>query len=152
MPTKKVKKPVAPDIKGLLERLETLQSENERLEKALFKANEEVGKSRRDVESIREMQPPKLSPTRLKSAVDAVLFSLLMDAKAALMTSQSPTAADVALRIAQLETNIGPVTLVETVLIQKAKAISNKLRNGTEVDRNEMETFFSLASKLTGFA
>jgi hypothetical protein len=75
-----------------------------------------------------------------------------MDAKAALMTSQSPTAADVALRIAQLETNIGPVTLVETVLIQKAKAISNKLRNGTEVDRNEMETFFSLASKLTGFA
>jgi len=108
-------------------------------------------KLKAEIERLKTSQPPKLTSKRLKTATDAVLFSLLLDAKGILVQDMTNHAAAVVmLRINQLEMNMPAVTLAETVLIQKAKALSSKFIQGLEVDRADLADFFKLVGELSG--
>ncbi len=107
-------------------------------------------KQESELRALRAAEPPKIDKKKVQNAVNAVLYGLLMDAKGALLASGDSSAAEIAIRITQMELNMPALALTETMLVQRAKSLSRKLSDGLEVGREEMDDFFKLAGKLQG--
>jgi len=94
------------------------------------------------------IEVPKVDRKRIQAATESLMFSLLLDAKAALLTTGDPGAAQVLIRIQHLEANMPSLTIMETVLLQKAKAITRKWAAGLEVDSDEVKDLLRYVEKL----
>ena len=140
---------LATDFQELQSKYDDLKGKAIDLELLLREKDIALAKQALELKSLREAEPPKIDRKRIQNALDTVLYSLLMDAKGALMASGDPSAAEVAIRITQVEMNMPALTLTETMLVQRAKAMAKKWIGGLEVDKSEIDGFFKLVEKLS---
>ncbi len=139
----------AEDFQALQNDFDIAKGHNIDLGLAAKELKDKLAVADRELKALRESEPPKLDKKKIQNALNAVLYSLLMDAKGALMVSGDPSAAEVAIRISQAELNMPALTLAETMLVQRAKAMSRKFMAGMEVDKEEISGFFKLVEKLS---
>ncbi len=140
---------IADPTAELIGRISILEGEKETLEQGNLDKTKEIKLKEEEIERYRLAQPPKLSPRRLKFAVESVLFSLLLDAKAEMLASQSLSATMILAQIGKIELNMDEITLTETVVIQKAKALSSRFIQGLEIPKEDMEDFFKIVQQLS---
>lgn len=116
--------------------------------KALLRAETAEGKVEKLKDRIKHMKPPKLDAEKLEAAVNTVLLSLLMDAKGALSVTMDPAMAKVAVKIQQAEISMAPLVLAETMVVQRAKSLAQKMLSGLEIDDDEVENLLKFAERL----
>ena len=99
---------------------------------------------------LRAQKPVRFDDQKVAAAADAAFAAALMDIRGALLplSLQSTEAARVLLRVQKLETSLGTTVTAATVVLQRAKVLAERRRQGLELTTEEVDDLLTHAQSL----